>query len=349
MYSKYMINTYSESSLHRTLKTIYAVKNNGVTEVTIKHKICDIFTESGDIIEIQTQHISALKAKLEALLNEYQITIIRPLVQEKYIETYDTAHKLIRRRKSPKKETLYSIYRELTGIHPFIGHHNLILEIPCITVCEIREEKNYPIQLKNKSRRFLHCWEKKDKKLEQIFKEPITIDNINRINDCFIRYLFSAEGSENIVLNFINSVMKNLDFETFVKVEILNPFSLSKYLKSKESIMDIRCVTESGQVVIIEIQLQGNNEFIYRSLFYWAKGYSVMLDRGENYNKLQALIIINILILDFKLIENIDDIHTCYVLKEIKHNNILTDHCQIHFRRRRAFALNFLSSIAIQI
>ena len=166
-------------------------------------------------------------------------------------------------------------------------------------------------------------------KLEQIFKEPITIDNINRINDCFIRYLFSAEGSEAIVLNFINSVMKNLDFETFVKVEILNPFSLSKYLKSKESIMDIRCVTESGQVVIIEIQLQGNNEFIYRSLFYWAKGYSVMLDRGENYNKLQALIIINIL--DFKLIENIDDIHTCYVLKEIKHNNILTDHCQIHY------------------
>ena len=167
------------------------------------------------------------------------------------------------------------------------------------------------------------------KKLEQLFKEPITIDNINRINDCFIRYLFSAEGSENIVLSFINSVMKNLDFETFVKVEILNPFSLSKYLKSKESIMDIRCVTESGQVVIIEIQLQGNNEFIYRSLFYWAKGYSVMLDRGENYNKLQALIIINIL--DFKLIENIDDIHTCYVLKEIKHNNILTDHCQIHY------------------
>ena len=85
------------------------------------------------------------------------------------------------------------------------------------------------------------------KKLEQLFKEPITIDNINRINDCFIRYLFSAEGSENIVLSFINSVMKNLDFETFVKVEILNPFSLSKYLKSKESIMDIRCVTESGQ------------------------------------------------------------------------------------------------------
>ena len=35
--------------------------------------------------------------------------------------------------------------------------------------------------------------------------------------------------------------------------------------------MDIR----SGEIVIIEIQSQGNIEFIYRSLFYWANGYAV--------------------------------------------------------------------------
>lgn len=97
-------------------------------------------------------------------------------------------------------------------------------------------------------------------------------------------------GSENIVLNFINSMMKNLNFETFIKVEILSTFNLAKYLSSKEPIMDIRCITEKGKVVIIEIQLQGNNEFIYRSLFYWAKTYSVMLDKGEDYNQLQSVI-----------------------------------------------------------
>lgn len=165
--------------------------------------------------------------------------------------------------------------------------------------------------------------------INKINNQIITIDNINRTNDCFLRYLFSDAGSENIVLNFINAVMKNLNFVTFSKIEILNPFNLAKYLQSKESIMDIKCSTESGEIVLIEIQLQGNREFIYRTLFYWANRYSVLLNKGENYNKLHPVISINIL--DFKLIDVIDDIHTCYVLKEIKHNNILTDHCQFHF------------------
>ncbi len=107
--------------------------------------------------------------------------------------------------------------------------------------------------------------------LEKLKKEIITVDNINRINDCYIRYLFSEKGNERIILSFINSVMKNMHFITFVKAEILNPFNLSKYLESKESVMDIR----SGEIVIIKIQSQGNIEFIYRSLFYWANGYAV--------------------------------------------------------------------------
>ena len=104
--------------------------------------------------------------------------------------------------------------------------------------------------------------------LEKLKKEIITVDNINRINDCYIRYLFSEKGNERIILSFINSVMKNMHFKTFVKAEILNPFNLAKYLEAKESVMDIKCITDSGEVVIIEIQSQGNIEFIYRSLFY---------------------------------------------------------------------------------
>ena len=83
----------------------------------------------------------------------------------------------------------------------------------------------------------------KDDIIENIKNKIITIDNINRINDCYIRYLFSDIGSEKIVLNFINSVMKNMNMKTFYKVEILNPFNLSKYINSKESIMDIKCIT----------------------------------------------------------------------------------------------------------
>ena len=174
--------------------------------------------------------------------------------------------------------------------------------------------------------------------LEKSKNEIITIDNLNKKNDCFIRYLFSDEGNENIVLDFINGVMIDLNFQTFNNVVILNPFNLTKYLDGKESIVDVKCITEDNQTVIIEIQLQGNQYFIRRSLYYWANSYSSLLNKSENYTKLSPVISINVL--DFILFNDIEDFHSCYLLKEIKHNKILTDHCMLHYIELPKFNLN---------
>ena len=181
--------------------------------------------------------------------------------------------------------------------------------------------------------------------LEKSKNEIITIDNLNKKrlkpafgDDCFIRYLFSDEGNENIVLDFINGVMIDLNFQTFNNVVILNPFNLTKYLDGKESIVDVKCITEDNQTVIIEIQLQGNQYFIRRSLYYWANSYSSLLNKSENYTKLSPVISINVL--DFILFNDIKDFHSCYLLKEIKHNKILTDHCMLHYIELPKFNLN---------
>ena len=174
--------------------------------------------------------------------------------------------------------------------------------------------------------------------IEKSKNEIITIDNLNKKNDCFIRYLFSDEGNENIVLDFINGVMIDLNFQTFNNIVILNPFNLAKYLDGKESIVDVKCITEDNQTVIIEIQLQENQYFIRRSLYYWANSYSSLLNKSENYTKLSPVISINVL--DFTLFNDIDDFHSCYLLKEIKHNKILTDHCMLHYIELPKFNLN---------
>ena len=181
--------------------------------------------------------------------------------------------------------------------------------------------------------------------LKKSKNEIITIDNLNKKNDCFIRYLFSDEGNENIVLDFINGVMIDLNFQTFNNVVILNPsptagfsLNLTKYLDGKESIVDVKCITEDNQTVIIEIQLQGNQYFIRRSLYYWANSYSSLLNKSENYTKLSPVISINVL--DFILFNDIKDFHSCYLLKEIKHNKILTDHCMLHYIELPKFNLN---------
>ena len=179
--------------------------------------------------------------------------------------------------------------------------------------------------------------------LEKSKNEIITIDNLNKNrlkpafgDDCFIRYLFSDEGNENIVLDFINGVMIDLNFQTFNNVVILNPFNLTKYLDG--TIVDVKCITEDNQTVIIEIQLQGNQYFIRRSLYYWANSYSSLLNKSENYTKLSPVISINVL--DFVLFNDIKDFHSCYLLKEIKHNKILTDHCMLHYIELPKFNLN---------
>ena len=177
--------------------------------------------------------------------------------------------------------------------------------------------------------------------LEKSRNEIITVDTLDKKNDCFIRYLLSNKGNENIVLDFINGVMIDSNFETFSNVEILNPFNLSKYLDGKESIVDVKCITNNGDTIIIEIQLRGNKSFVNRTLYYWANSYSLLLNKSDNYTKLTP--VISISILDYTIFKDIKDFHSCYLLKEIKHNKILTDHCRLHYIELPKFDKNNIS------
>ena len=158
----------------------------------------------------------------------------------------------------------------------------------------------------------------------------ITVDSLNKKNDCFVRYLFSDRGNENIVLDFINGVMIDSNFATFVSVDILNPFNLTEKAGNKESIVDLKAVTEDGIIVIIEIQTYSTKNFFERTLYYWSKNYSNVLKKGEEYPELKPVISINLI--DDILFDKTDNrMHTCYLLKEKNSNKILTDHIQMHY------------------
>ncbi|MDR3284930.1 MAG: hypothetical protein LBS97_07120 [Treponema sp.] len=160
-----MIETYNESHLHRTLKILYAEQSGGLMEQEVEGKICDIVAESGEIIEIQTGNIGKLAGKIARLVQNHKVRLVYPLVTEKYIETLDEKGALLSKRKSPQKAVIYSIFRELTGIYPWLLHENFLLEALEVTVTEKRIRTPKPIQLANKSRRFLRNWYKSDKEL----------------------------------------------------------------------------------------------------------------------------------------------------------------------------------------
>ena len=128
----------------------------------------------------------------------------------------------------------------------------------------------------------------------------------NTLNDYFVRYLFSDKGSEIILLDFINSIMIDSNMKTFRSLEILTPFNYKESYQDKETIVDVKCITHNGSVVIIEIQLQGNSRFPERILYYWASNYSKLLKQGEKYDVLTPVISINLLNLDntYSIISN---------------------------------------------
>ena len=157
----------------------------------------------------------------------------------------------------------------------------------------------------------------------------------NALNDCFVRYFFTDKGGEKVLLDFINAVMISADMKTFKAVEILNPFNLKKHYNDKETIVDVKCITKNGTVVIIEVQLSGNSRFLERILYYWAANYSKLLKKGEEYEDLTPVISINLL--NFNLNKVNKNVHSCYMIYDTKNKNLLTDHLQIHIIELKKF------------
>ena len=157
----------------------------------------------------------------------------------------------------------------------------------------------------------------------------------NALNDCFVRYFFTDKGGEKVLLDFINAVMISADMKTFKAVEILNPFNFKKHYNDKETIVDVKCITKNGTVVIIEVQLSGNSRFPERILYYWAANYSKLLKKGEEYEDLTPVISINLL--NFNLNKVNKNVHSCYMIYDTKNKRLLTDHLQIHIIELKKF------------
>lgn len=171
--AKKMINTYNEKNLHTMLKKNYSDATNGTTEVPLAGTpwICDVETENGSIVEIQTANLSALTKKTEYILKTGRnMTVVHPVAEEKYIETYTSDGQFVRRKKSPKKATIFHSLRGMTKLCRFFLHEHFTLEVLYVRICETRKRTDRPVQLENKSRRRLKNWIPMEKSLEHILR-----------------------------------------------------------------------------------------------------------------------------------------------------------------------------------
>ncbi|PIE03902.1 MAG: hypothetical protein CSA76_07065, partial [Spirochaetales bacterium] len=91
---------------------------------------------------------------------------------------------------------------------------------------------------------------------------------IHPTSDIFIKYLFGMEGDNLLLKDFINAIQKNCGLPLITSLEVRNPFNLKTIYFDKESILDIKAVSETGEIFNIEVQTSGSEIFRNRSLYY---------------------------------------------------------------------------------
>lgn len=144
--------------------------------------------------------------------------------------------------------------------------------------------------------------------------------------DFIFKNIFGSEQNPDILISFLNAVMKPAD--SITSVEIKNTDIEREYKNDELSRLDIKASTNNNEIINIEVQVKNEYDMIKRSVYYWSKLYGGQLAKGDQYDNLERTVCINIL--NFKCLNN-DRFHNCYRLKEIDTNEELTDVQEIHF------------------
>ena len=163
-------------------------------------------------------------------------------------------------------------------------------------------------------------------------KKVFKVEDLNRMNDVFAKYIFANEERKKLTLGLINSFF---DFEG--TAEIIDLAFKDREIdpdreEGKGAVLDVLGECSDGTLVNVEIQLEQFEEMGRRSLYYWAKLYQRRLLKGEDYETLFRTVTINIL--DYALFPDAEwkDYHSCFSVLNTKDlHHALTKDLEIHF------------------
>ncbi len=114
-------------------------------------------------------------------------------------------------------------------------------------------------------------------------------------NDIAFRKIFGNENKTEILISFLNAVLKMEGNKKITWVEILNPYQFPRISGLKSTILDVRAKDKIGNSYIVEMQVADKKGFDKRITFYSSKSYASQINSGDEYYKLKPTIFIGIL------------------------------------------------------
>ncbi|TAD98905.1 MAG: Rpn family recombination-promoting nuclease/putative transposase [Bacteroidetes bacterium] len=142
-------------------------------------------------------------------------------------------------------------------------------------------------------------------------------------NDIAFRKIFGNENKKEILISFLNAVLKLEGKQQITWVEILNPYQMPIVLGAKSTILDVKSKDKAGNEYIVEMQVTEKAGFAKRAVFYSAKSYSSQLNVCDDYYKLKPTIFIGIL--NFVFLEGSNYLSRHLILDAETHEHKLKD------------------------
>lgn len=132
--------------------------------------------------------------------------------------------------------------------------------------------------------------------------------------DFAFKKVFGSEGSKDILMNFLNSVIEFKNNHKISSLEIVDPYNIPMLKGMKDTYVDVKAVLDNGCNVIIEMQVLNTEGLEKRILYNAAKKYSSQLKKGDEYSLLNPVIALTIT--DFNLFKDNQELITYFKLIE---------------------------------
>ena len=133
-------------------------------------------------------------------------------------------------------------------------------------------------------------------------------------SDIAFKKVFGNEHKTEILISFLNAVLDLQGERAIAELTILNPYQAPKISLLKETNLDVRATTNGGVTFIVEMQVEKQDYFAKRALYYTAKAYVSQIAKAEQYPKLNQVIFVGIM--DFSLFDAPDYLSRHLILNE---------------------------------
>ena len=149
-----------------------------------------------------------------------------------------------------------------------------------------------------------------------------------------IDYVFHAvfgrdtDESRAALMEILNIILERKD-DPINSIVLKNPIDTAEREDEKETIMDIRAETSSGEE--LDIEMQSGNLSIYpdRVLFYGGRLVNSSLQQGFKYDKMKKSIVVSII--NGILFAELDSCHSIFDVRERETGFLLSDRLEFHF------------------